>query len=72
MQTLVFLRACSAAIGALIGVLRKTLAVPTVARSASEWGASLSLALRATVRNTPIKAIGHRIGCGVCRIAQTL
>jgi hypothetical protein len=41
--------------GALIGVLGKTRARPTVTRNASEWSASLSLALRVTLRNTPIK-----------------
>ena len=37
---------------ALIGVLRKTLVVVTVTRTASEWRAPLSLALWVTVRNT--------------------
>jgi hypothetical protein len=50
----------------LIGVLRKTRAWPIGTRIASEWRASLSLALRATVRNTPIKAwFPHDPGRGV-------
>jgi hypothetical protein len=32
----------------------------SIARNASEWKASLSLAFRATVRNTPIKALPQR------------
>jgi len=35
--------------------------VPTVARSASKWEAALSLAFRATVSDTPIKAATESI-----------